>query len=112
MATVGGVKLDRLIEVWRPSVEDDGFQSRPGAPVLLGKAWAAQQSAGSAEVEGMGQDAVAQTCRFILRQSGVGGQIGAADVIRLGGVEWIVAGILPESPMRTVTVLARAKVAA
>jgi hypothetical protein len=90
-----GVKLDKLVTLFRAPRVDDGFQSRRGAVTQIGRGWAAQLSAASSEAEVMAQEAAVVTCTFLMRAHGIARQIGAADELECDGVRWQVTGILP-----------------
>ena len=107
-----GVKLDKMVTVFRAPRVDDGFQTRRGVAVEVGRGWAAQTAAASGEAEVMAQEAATVSCTFTLRAQGVGLQIGAADEVACDGLRWQVTGILPVADRRFRSFSARAKVPA
>lgn len=86
--------LDRLVQFLRASVEDDGYQSKPGPYVPYGgKVWAAKRDVSDSEKFAAGTLTAGITTRFQVRYSGHTASLTEADRLRCGGHTYAIVGI-------------------
>lgn len=104
------LRLDRLAQVLRAAVVDDGFQARRGDFVPMGSpVWVARSDVSDGEKTAGGQTIATMMVRFTLRKVGAAAGLTVADRIRCDAVTFDIHGIkdIPGGRLIEVTALGR-----
>lgn len=87
---------DKLIEFYRAGAPvDDGYTTQPGAPALLGSAWAEVRFGTGQERREAAQEAASVAATFIMLANPITTALIPSDTLRFMGADWDISSSVP-----------------